>query len=42
MGAGQWVGARLGSRAVVQKGSRLIRPVLLVIVVAITIKLLLQ
>ena len=40
MGAGQWVGARLGSRTVITKGTRLIRPVFITMVLAMTAKLL--
>jgi uncharacterized protein len=40
MGAGQWFGARLGARLVVKRGTRLIRPVFLTVVVALTLKLL--
>ena len=40
MGVGQWLGARLGSRMVLRGGARFIRPVLIVVVVAITLKLL--
>lgn len=40
MGAGQWLGARLGSRMVIAKGTALIRPVFLTVVVALTVKLL--
>lgn len=42
MGAGQWLGARLGSRTVITKGTRLIRPVFITVVLAITAKLLYQ
>ena len=40
MGAGQWLGARLGARLVVKRGARFIRPVFLMVVVALTVKLL--
>ncbi|MHC1763682.1 MAG: TSUP family transporter [Verrucomicrobiia bacterium] len=40
MGAGQWIGARLGSRMVLAKGARFIRPVFLTVVIALTAKLL--
>lgn len=40
MGAGQWLGARLGARLVVKRGTRFIRPVFLTVVVALTLKLL--
>lgn len=39
MGAGQWVGARLGSHMVVTRGTRFIRPVFLVMVTLVTLKL---
>jgi uncharacterized membrane protein YfcA len=42
MGAGQWLGARLGSRTVITKGTRFIRPVFITVVLAITAKLLYQ
>lgn len=40
MGAGQLLGARLGSRTVVKHGARFIRPVFISVVLAITAKLL--
>ena len=40
MGLGQFAGARLGSRLVLKKGSRLVRPVFIAVVVAISMKLL--
>ena len=40
MGFGQWVGARLGSRMVITRGTRFIRPVFLAVVLALTLKLL--
>ena len=40
MGLGQLIGARLGARTVVVKGARLIRPVFITMVLAITCKLL--
>jgi uncharacterized protein len=40
MGTGQLLGARLGSRAVIQKGTKIIRPIFLVVVVAISARLL--
>jgi hypothetical protein len=40
MGAGQLLGARLGSRMVVAKGAKFIRPVFLAVVLALTLKLL--
>jgi uncharacterized protein len=39
MGAGQWLGARLGARLVVRRGARFIRPVFLAVVVTLTVKL---
>jgi len=42
MGAGQLLGARLGARAVIRRGERLIRPVFIVIVILISLKLLFQ
>jgi uncharacterized protein len=41
MGLGQWAGARLGSRMVIRKGARFIRPIFVTVVLAITVKLLL-
>lgn len=40
MGTGQLLGARLGSRAVIQRGTKIIRPIFLVVVMAISVKLL--
>lgn len=40
MGIGQWLGARLGSRLVIRKGARFIRPVFISVVLVITLKLL--
>ena len=40
MGAGQWLGAWLGSRMVLHGGAKFIRPVLILVVIAITSKLL--
>jgi hypothetical protein len=40
MGVGQWLGARLGSRMVLARGAKFIRPVFVTMVVAITLKLL--
>ena len=40
MGFGQWVGARLGSRMVIARGTKFIRPVFLSVVLALTLKLL--
>ena len=42
MGVGQWTGARLGSRMVIRKGARFIRPIFVAVVLAITVKLLLS
>jgi uncharacterized membrane protein YfcA len=42
MGIGQLIGARLGSRMVIAKGARFVRPVFLLVVLALTIKLLLD
>lgn len=39
MGAGQWLGARAGSRLVVTRGTRFIRPVFLAMVFLLTLKL---
>ncbi|MBI5384474.1 MAG: TSUP family transporter [Verrucomicrobia bacterium] len=41
MGVGQWTGARLGSRLVIRQGAKLIRPIFITVVLAITVKLLL-
>lgn len=40
MAAGQLIGARFGAREVIQRGARFIRPVFLIVVVALTLKLL--
>ena len=40
MGAGQWLGARAGSKTVVKHGARFIRPVFIAVVLGLTIKLL--
>jgi hypothetical protein len=40
MGAGQWFGARLGSRMVIAKGAHFIRPIFLSVVLALALKLL--
>jgi uncharacterized membrane protein YfcA len=40
MGAGQWLGARLGSRLVMKRGIRFIRPVFITVALAITLRLL--
>jgi uncharacterized membrane protein YfcA len=42
MGFGQLLGARLGARSVVRQGHRLVRPIFIVIVLLISLKLLLQ
>ncbi len=42
MGAGQWLGAQLGARVVIRRGTRFIRPVFITVVLAITAKLLYQ
>ncbi len=42
MGIGQFAGARIGSRLVITRGSRFIRPVFIAVVLAITAKLLWQ
>jgi hypothetical protein len=42
MGLGQILGARLGSRVVIRKGTKLIRPVFITVVLAITARLLWQ
>ena len=38
MGCGQWLGARLGSRMVLARGTKFIRPVFLTMVVLVTLK----
>lgn len=40
MGAGQWLGARLGAGLVLKRGTQLIRPMFLSVVLALTLKLL--
>jgi uncharacterized protein len=40
MGAGQLLGARLGSRMVIRRGAEFIRPIFIAVVLAITLKLL--
>ena len=40
MGFGQLLGARLGSRLVIAKGARFIRPIFISMVLALTLKLL--
>jgi len=42
MGAGAWIGARLGSRIAVKKGVKFIRPVFIAVALAITARLLWQ
>jgi uncharacterized protein len=42
MGLGQFAGARIGSRLVINRGSRFIRPIFIVVVLAICVKLLWQ
>jgi hypothetical protein len=39
MGAGQWLGARAGSRMVITRGTKFIRPVFLTMVVLLTLKM---
>jgi len=39
MGAGQWLGARVGSRMVITRGTKFIRPIFLTMVLLITIKM---
>jgi uncharacterized membrane protein YfcA len=39
MGAGQWLGARLGSHMVMTRGTKFIRPVFLAMVTLITLKM---
>ena len=40
MGAGQWIGARLGSRFAMRQGARVIRPLLVVVSLALALRLL--
>ena len=40
MGAGQWIGARLGSRFAMRQGARVIRPLLVLVSVALALRLL--
>jgi len=40
MGGGQWLGARIGSRLVMKRGARFIRPVFITVALAITLRLL--
>ncbi len=42
MGMGQFLGARIGARMVISRGSRFIRPVFITVVLALTVKLLWQ
>jgi uncharacterized membrane protein YfcA len=42
MGVGQFLGARIGSRMVIARGTRFIRPIFLGVVLAITVKLLIS
>jgi uncharacterized membrane protein YfcA len=42
MGAGQFIGARIGSRLVVSRGTGFIRPVFITMVLLITAKLIWQ
>ncbi len=42
MGCGQWLGARLGSRMVIRRGVKFIRPIFLTMVTLITMKLILD
>ena len=39
MGAGQWLGARLGSKMVVKRGTQFIRPIFLSVVILLTLKM---
>jgi uncharacterized membrane protein YfcA len=39
MGAGQWLGARVGSRMVITRGTKFIRPIFLTMVLLLTIKM---
>ncbi|GAB3483229.1 TSUP family transporter [Marinomonas epiphytica] len=41
MGVGQWLGAQIGSRLVITKGAKLIRPMVICMCLAISVKLLL-
>ncbi|TWG90893.1 hypothetical protein L599_002900000080 [Luteimonas sp. J16] len=40
MGAGQWIGARLGARFAMRRGARVIRPLLVVVSIALALRLL--
>lgn len=42
MGLGQWLGAQIGARIVITKGSQLIRPMVIIMCLAISIKLIHQ
>lgn len=42
MAIGQWLGAQIGSRLVINKGAKLIRPMVIVVCLAMSAKLLLQ
>jgi uncharacterized protein len=42
MGFGQWLGARIGSRMVITRGTHFIRPVFLSVVLVLAAKLLLD
>ena len=42
MGAGELVGARIGSRMVIARGTKFIRPIFISVVLALTLKLLYQ
>ncbi|MGE3259698.1 MAG: TSUP family transporter, partial [Geobacter sp.] len=42
MGAGQFLGARIGARLVITKGAAFVRPVFITMVLAVLIKLILQ
>jgi uncharacterized membrane protein YfcA len=42
MGAGQLLGARLGSKVVIRRGTKFIRPIFITVVLAITVRLLWQ
>ncbi len=40
MGVGQWIGARLGARIVIRRGTGFIRPIFIAVALALTLKLL--
>ncbi|MCB5161549.1 TSUP family transporter [Marinomonas algarum] len=42
MGIGQWIGAQIGSRLVITKGVKLIRPMVIIMCLAISVKLLID